>query len=50
VPALAVPIGVDADGLPLAVQLVGRPWAEPTLLSVAAAYQCETSSRMVRAR
>lgn len=50
VPALAVPIGVDADGLPLAVQLVGRPWAEPTLLSVAAAYQRETPSRMVRAR
>jgi aspartyl-tRNA(Asn)/glutamyl-tRNA(Gln) amidotransferase subunit A len=50
VPALAVPTGADADGLPLAVQLVGRPWAESTLLSVAAAYQRETSSHMVRAR
>ncbi len=42
VPALALPIGFDDDGLPLALQLVGRPWAEATLLAVAAAYQRET--------
>jgi aspartyl-tRNA(Asn)/glutamyl-tRNA(Gln) amidotransferase subunit A len=50
VPALAVPVGVDREGLPLAVQLVGRPWAEPTLLSVAAAFQRERSSRILSAR
>jgi amidase len=35
-PAAAVPAGFDDDGLPLAVQLVGRPDAEPTLISLAA--------------
>ncbi len=42
VPALALPTGFGAAGLPTAVQLVGRPWAEPTLLRVAAAYQAAT--------
>ena len=42
VPALALPIGFDGDALPLALQLVGRPWAEQTLLACAAAYQAET--------
>jgi amidase len=35
-PAASVPRGVAADGLPLAVQLVGRPHEETTLLSLAA--------------
>ena len=35
-PAASVPAGFDADGLPLAVQLVGRPGDEATLLSLAA--------------
>jgi amidase len=35
-PAASVPAGVDAGGLPLAVQLVGRPGDEATLLSLAA--------------
>ena len=35
-PALSVPAGVAADGLPLAVQLVGRPGSERTLLALAA--------------
>ena len=34
-PAVAVPAGVGADGLPLAVQLVGRVGAEDTLYSLA---------------
>jgi aspartyl-tRNA(Asn)/glutamyl-tRNA(Gln) amidotransferase subunit A len=29
VPALAIPTGDDDAGLPIGVQLVGRPWAEP---------------------
>jgi amidase len=35
-PAASVPAGLAPDGLPLAVQLVGRPNAETTLLSLAA--------------
>src|SRR4051794_8715884 len=34
-PALAVPVGVRPDGLPLAVQLVGPPGSELLLLSLA---------------
>jgi amidase len=34
-PAITVPAGLGADGLPSAVQLVGRPLAEETLLQVA---------------
>lgn len=42
VPALAFPAGFDAEGLPLGLQLVGRPWAEHRLLACAAAYQTAT--------
>jgi len=35
-PACSVPAGLDADGLPLGVQLVGRPHDEVTLLALAA--------------
>jgi amidase len=35
-PAISVPAGLDADGRPLGVQLVGRPGSEATLLALAA--------------
>ena len=35
-PALAVPFGVDERGLPVGVQLVGRPWQEEVLLELGA--------------
>ena len=33
-PALSVPVGRGANGLPLGVQLVGRPFADGTVLAV----------------
>jgi len=35
-PAIALPVGFDELGLPISVQLVGRPAAETTLISLAA--------------
>ena len=35
-PAISLPIGFGEDGLPTAVQLVGHPLGEETLLQVAA--------------
>jgi amidase len=35
-PAIALPAGLDADGLPVSVQLVGRPADEATILRLAA--------------
>ena len=41
-PAISVPAGVTAAGLPLAFQLIGKPFAEAQLLRVADVYQRET--------
>jgi amidase len=35
-PAIAIPAGFGSDGLPLSVQLVGKPGAEDTLYALAA--------------
>jgi amidase len=35
-PAIVIPVGMGHDGLPLSVQLIGRPGAEDTLYSLAA--------------
>lgn len=34
-PAISVPAGLDTDGMPTAVQLVGRANDEPTLMALA---------------
>ena len=34
-PGISVPVGLDAQGLPLGLQLIGRPWAEADLLNQA---------------
>ena len=46
-PAVTVPAGYDAGGAPFALVLVGRPWSEAALLSLAYAYECATRHRRV---
>jgi aspartyl-tRNA(Asn)/glutamyl-tRNA(Gln) amidotransferase subunit A len=41
-PALSVPCGFSSAGLPLALQIVGRPFDEPTVLRLGHAYQQAT--------
>ena len=40
-PAVVVPASQTAEGLPIGVQIVGRPWEEEQVLSVAAAVERE---------
>ncbi len=40
-PAMAVPSGFDAAGMPLSVQIIGRPGDEATLLSLAGQLEAE---------
>jgi amidase len=40
-PAMSVPMGFAADGMPLAVQVIGRPGEESTLISLAAQLEAE---------
>jgi aspartyl-tRNA(Asn)/glutamyl-tRNA(Gln) amidotransferase subunit A len=38
-PAVTVPVGLTADGLPLGLQLAGKPWDESTVLRAARAVE-----------
>ena len=42
-PALSVPCGFDRDGLPIGLQIAGRPFDEATVLRIGAAYEATTS-------
>ncbi|KUP91160.1 Asp-tRNA(Asn)/Glu-tRNA(Gln) amidotransferase subunit GatA [Tritonibacter horizontis] len=44
-PGISVPTGLDAQGLPLGLQLIGRPWDEGDLLNTA--YALEQSAGFV---
>ncbi len=41
-PALALPTGFDGDGLPLSMQIVGKPFDEAMVYRIAAAYEGAT--------
>jgi aspartyl-tRNA(Asn)/glutamyl-tRNA(Gln) amidotransferase subunit A len=41
-PAMSVPAGFSRDGLPLAFQAVGRPFAEALVLRIGQAYEAAT--------
>jgi aspartyl-tRNA(Asn)/glutamyl-tRNA(Gln) amidotransferase subunit A len=47
-PAIAVPCGFSKDGLPIGLQLIGRPFEEETLLRGAYAYEQATDWRAKR--
>lgn len=42
-PALAMPCGQDAAGMPVSLQIVGRSWEEATVLRIGAAIEEETA-------
>ncbi|MGB3408279.1 MAG: amidase [Jannaschia sp.] len=46
-PAVSIPIGLSASGLPMACQIVGRPWSEPLLLRIADAFQRQTTFHLL---
>lgn len=41
-PALAVPMGFDGNGMPAALQIIGRPGGEAALIELARRFQAET--------
>ncbi|KAL3614418.1 hypothetical protein CASFOL_042492 [Castilleja foliolosa] len=46
-PAISVPVGYDKQGLPIGLQIIGRPWCEATILRLAAAVEelCATPKK-----
>jgi aspartyl-tRNA(Asn)/glutamyl-tRNA(Gln) amidotransferase subunit A len=48
VPALSVPCGFDAQGLPIGMQLAGARWSEPLLLRLGHTYQAATDWHLRR--
>ena len=48
VPAITVPCGFTTSGLPIGLQIVGAPFAEPTVLALAGAYESKTEWHLRR--
>ena len=46
-PAIVLPAGMHADGLPIALELLGRPFSEPRLIQLAAAYERRNRPRPI---
>ena len=44
-PALTLPAGLTADGLPIGIEMIGRPFAEATLFELGHAYEQGTQRR-----
>ncbi len=46
-PAITIPAGFTADGLPFGLELIGRPFGEETLIAIAAGYEGHTDHRFL---
>ena len=44
-PALSMPAGFTADGLPVGIELLGRTWAEGRLIEIAYSFERATRHR-----
>jgi aspartyl-tRNA(Asn)/glutamyl-tRNA(Gln) amidotransferase subunit A len=42
IPTISIPCGFTSAGLPIGLQIAGAPWAEPTVLALAHAYEQAT--------
>jgi Asp-tRNA(Asn)/Glu-tRNA(Gln) amidotransferase A subunit family amidase len=47
-PSIAVPTGLDSDGLPSSLEILTTWWAEPTAVAVASGYQSKTTWHTAR--
>ncbi|MGC1929799.1 MAG: amidase [Candidatus Nitrosopolaris sp.] len=45
-PAVSIPIGLTKDDMPVAVQMIGPPFREDKILSVAYSYECINNTRI----
>ena len=48
-PAIVLPAGVTKAGLPIAIEMLGRPFSEPVLIRAASAYEQATRARVAPA-
>jgi amidase len=46
-PAFIVPMGFTPDGLPVGLEILGRPWSEPLLIRLASGFEAATDNRRV---
>jgi aspartyl-tRNA(Asn)/glutamyl-tRNA(Gln) amidotransferase subunit A len=47
-PAMSIPTGFSASGLPLSMQIIGRAFDEPTVLGIGAAFEAATNLQVRR--
>lgn len=46
-PAIVLPAGFTSGGLPVGLELMGRPFSETTLIAIASGYEAHTDHRML---